>query len=120
MAQFGATIRVAPQWFALFIIGLYVAGEEIVFRGVLVNMLRPAGALLAVAVPTAVFAGVQMFHMPTARAAIFPVAGALVVGTVHGIIYLLVPALLPLMLAHAVFVVGAVTIAIPSSDGSRR
>lgn len=107
MGQFGATLRVAPGWFALSTVALYVAGEELVFRAVLIGVLRPEGALVAVGGSTVLFAAVQVFHMPSVRAAMFPVVGALVIGTTHAAVFWRVPQLLPLVVAHLTFMLGA-------------
>jgi membrane protease YdiL (CAAX protease family) len=96
------TAAVAPLWLALAIGSLYVAFEEIVFRGVLINALLDAGALVALGVSAVLFVAVQAFNMPSWQTAMFPMFGALVMGLVHGSLYLAVPDLVPLMIAHIV------------------
>ena len=48
------------------------------------------------------FIAVQVFNMPSWHSAMFAVLGALVIGLVHGGLYLAVPNLLPLIIAHMV------------------
>jgi membrane protease YdiL (CAAX protease family) len=105
MRYYLRTMDLAPLPFALLSILLYVAVEEIVFRGVLINYLQPLGAVVATVLSALLFAVVQVFHMPGWRAAMFPVIGALVVGVLHGALYIAVPNLIPLILAHLVFLV---------------
>jgi membrane protease YdiL (CAAX protease family) len=89
---------------------LYVGVEEVVFRGVLVgSLVEPAGPVVAVVVSTLAFAAVQRFHMPSWQAAMFPILGALVVGTVHGALFAADPNLTPLVVAHIVFFVVAIS-----------
>jgi hypothetical protein len=107
MGQFSATVRTAPPWFAAISMGLYVAVEELIFRGILIDLLRPAGVGWAVAVSTALFVLVQAFSMPGLRAAMFPMVGAAVLGLVHGLIYWRVPYLLPLVVGHLAYFGGA-------------
>jgi hypothetical protein len=108
MALFAATMRTAPPWAAAAITVLYVGVEELVFRAILIDLLRPYGALVAIGIPLGLFCAAQTFHMPSLRAALFPVVGALVVGLTHGLLYWHVPALLPLIAAHLTFFLGAV------------
>jgi len=111
MAQFSATLRAGPGWFAATCIGLYVAGEELVFRGIVIELLRPDGAILAVGASLVLFMTAQVFHMPSLRAALFPVVGAAVVGLVHGLVYWQTPGVLPLMVAHLTFFLGTLAVA---------
>jgi membrane protease YdiL (CAAX protease family) len=86
----------------------YVAVEEIVFRGIMITFLLPLGAVAAVTLSTIVFAIVQAFQMPGWRNAIFPATGAVVMGIVHGTLFVAVPDVAPLIVAHAVFFLAAV------------
>lgn len=106
MSLFSATSRTAPTWLTVLILCLYVTVEEFIFRGILIEVLRGAGMAWAVAVSTALFVTVQSFNMPSARAAIFPMLGAFVVGVTHGILFWSVPDILPLMVAHLTFFAG--------------
>jgi CAAX prenyl protease-like protein len=87
---------------------LYVGVEEIVFRGIALTVFAPLGPLAAFTLALGLFVSVQCFHMPSWESALFPVVGALVLGTVHGLLFLAVPQLLPLMVAHAVFLLVAI------------
>jgi CBS-domain-containing membrane protein len=75
----------------------------------LINYFRPAGAGLALGIAAFFFLLVQTFHMPSWRAALFPVIGATVLSVVHGSLFLAVPDILPLIVAHIVFFFTAIT-----------
>ena len=107
MGQFLAAGRAAPPWLFAPIVLAYVVGEEVIFRVVLIEALRPFGAVIAIVTSSAWFVGVQALHMPTMRSALFPMAGGFVVGFVHSIIYWQAPEPALLALAHATFFGGA-------------
>jgi membrane protease YdiL (CAAX protease family) len=84
----------------------YVAVEEVIFRAVIISFLSPYSALAAVTVSTLLFVAVQVFHMPSWRAAMFTAAGGLTVGVVHGTLFLVTEGVVPLIIAHfAMFLV---------------
>jgi Type II CAAX prenyl endopeptidase Rce1-like len=103
MSLFIKTAESAPLGLVVSLALLYVAGEEIVFRGVLLNCFLPLGRGVAFLTSLVLFVTVQVFYMPSWEGALFPVVGALLIGTVHGLLYLAVPDLLPLIVAHLVF-----------------
>lgn len=107
MGQFRSAVRAAPQWLGLTSVGLYVLVEEIVFRGVVIEVMRPFGFLPAICVSGALFVGVQAFNMPGLGSALYPMVGAAVIGVVHGAIIWQVAGVLPLAVAHATFFAGA-------------
>lgn len=109
MRLYSRTAEVLPLAPLAALILLYVAVEEIVFRGVVIGALGDAGAGVALAASVTLFVGIQAFSMPSWRAAMFPVMGALVVGVVHGTLYLVVPDITPLIVAHFVLFMAAVT-----------
>jgi len=111
MGLFGATVAAAPPWFALASVSLYVAGEELVFRAIMIDATAGAGAAAAVALSLILFVIVQAFNMPSIRAATFPIVGAVVVGIVHGVLFWQTYDLLPLILAHVTFFAGALVLA---------
>jgi hypothetical protein len=94
------TAEVAPWPVLVGLTTLYITVEELFFRGVLVGMFEPHGNVLAVVVPTIFFMLVQTFHMPSWQSALFPLVGAMVVGVIHSAMYLAVPDLTPLIVAH--------------------
>lgn len=102
------TIAILPLPAAALTILLYVAGEEVIFRGVLIPYFSPFGDVVAVLAATLLFAAVQTFHMPSWRAAMFPVIGAVVMGVVHGSLFIAVPNLIPLIVAHLIFLIVAI------------
>ena len=97
------TLEIVPLPLAFLLISVQIAAEEIVFRGVLINFYLPFGPAVALAASVTFFTIMQAFHMPSLQSAMFPVIGALVMGLVHGLLYLAVPVLLPLIVAHIVF-----------------
>ncbi|MFZ1218239.1 MAG: CPBP family glutamic-type intramembrane protease [Chthoniobacterales bacterium] len=107
MGLFLASHRVAPPWLFTLCVVIYVSVEEVVFRGLIIETLRPAGALVAIGASVTWFVAAQALHMPSARSALFPMIGGLVIGFVHSIIYWQVPNVVPLALAHAIFFTGA-------------
>ena len=107
MGLFLASARVAPPWLFALCVVTYVTTEEVVFRALLIEVLRPWGGLVAVSGSVVWFVAVQALHMPSARSAIFPMVGGLVVGFVHSVIYYQFPNIVPLALAHATFFLGA-------------
>jgi hypothetical protein len=80
---------------------LYVGGEEVMFRGVVLSLGDglPVAALIIIA--TALFVVCQMFYTPNWRTALFPMVGAAVLGATHCLLYVEYPVLAPLVVAHA-------------------
>jgi membrane protease YdiL (CAAX protease family) len=95
------TAAAFPSWLLVAATLLYVGGEEAIFRGVLLTSAAGLPATAAVVLSTALFAAAQVFYTPGWRTALFPVLGATVVGVIHGCLYLAVPDLAPLIVAHA-------------------
>lgn len=94
------TAEVAPWPLLVVLTTVYVTVEEAVFRGLLVSMLSSYGLGLAVVGSAALFVAVQMLHMPSWRAGLFPAAGGLVVGIIHGVLFVTIGDLAPLIVAH--------------------
>jgi hypothetical protein len=109
MSYFLLTARAAPSALAFASIALYVVMEEVIFRGILIEALAPAGMSVAIGVSAVLFVTVQAFAMPSRRAALFPMVGAAVVGPVHGIIFWHVRDVLPLALAHLAYFAAALS-----------
>jgi hypothetical protein len=103
MSYFLLTARAAPSALAVLSICMYVVVEELIFRGILLTALAGWDRSVAVVLSTALFVAVQAFAMPSGRAATFPMVGAFVVGIVHAVIFLHVPDVLPLAVAHLAF-----------------
>lgn len=117
MSYFLLTMRAAPPAVALGSICLYVGVEELIFRGLLIPTFLDAGlgGTAAVALSSLVFVGVQALAMPSSRAALFPMVGAAVIGVVHGILFLHVPDVIPLVVAHVAFFLAAMSLARPQA-----
>jgi hypothetical protein len=107
MRSFTKAVEIMPAPVVLALFLLYVGMEETVFRGIVVNATRGLGTGVALVVSTLMFVAVQVFHTPTWRTAMFPVIGALIMGVVHGWLYLAVPDLTPLVVAHLAFFAAA-------------
>jgi hypothetical protein len=103
MQYYIQAIAILPRNMAVAFVLLYVFFEEFVFRGVILATLTPLGAAGSVAVSTLLFVLVQTFHMPGWRTSLFPAIGAIVVGIVHGGLFVKDPNILPLAVAHASF-----------------
>jgi membrane protease YdiL (CAAX protease family) len=101
-------IDALPLPFSLLIILGQVGCEEIVFRGILVPYFSAAGTLTAVTAAAILFMFMQIFYMPSWLSTIFPLIGAMVIGFIQGAIYLKVPDLVPLIVAHFTFFIVAV------------
>ena len=84
-------------------IALPLMAEELLFRGLAVTLLRPEGAVAAVALTTAIFMAAQIAGMPSWFSSVPAICGALVVGLVHAYLFWAVPTLTPLLLAHLTF-----------------
>lgn len=107
MRSYLNTLRIAPPPLAAAMVALYVVGEEAMFRGIVISLVKPFGDEWAVGVSAFLFALAQTFNMPGWRNFLFPVLGATIVGIVHGALFLSVPTLLPLVVAHLVLFVYA-------------
>ena len=101
------TLEIAPLPIALVLILIYVSGEEVVFRGLLISDFHSAGLVWAVGVSTLLFMLVQTFQIPAWRSGLFPVIGAATVGIVHGLLFVAVPTVVPLIVAHLTFFLSA-------------
>jgi len=97
------TAETAPLYLVLLFTVLYISVEEMIFRGVLINYFLPAGNIWALGASMFFFMLVQVFHMPSWKSALFPLIGALLVGLLHGLLFLAVPNILPLLIAHFIF-----------------
>lgn len=97
------TLKVLPLPAAVLLTGIQVASEEIVFRGVIITWLRPAGPAVALTTSIVLFVVMQAFFMSSWKAAMFPVVGGVVMGVTHGLVFWTVPYLAPLVVAHICF-----------------
>jgi hypothetical protein len=97
-------LMAAPAVIALCFTALQVSAEEIVFRAVLGGLLRSLfGPAIVITISTVLFSGMQVFHTASWRNAIFPILGATVMGVIHMYLFLLVPNVWPLIVAHITF-----------------
>jgi membrane protease YdiL (CAAX protease family) len=96
------TASVAPGWLLVVATTVYVAGEELVFRGLLLTVGRHLPAVVVVTVSVALFCLAQVFYTPGWETALFPVLGAVVVGILHSSLFMVVPDVTPLIVAHTV------------------
>src|SRR5579864_2276399 len=96
-------LAAAPLGVSLLFTALQISAEEVIFRAVLAAVIGSIiGPLGVVGISTALFCGMQMFHTASWRNAIFPVFGALVMGPIHMYLFLAVPNIWPLVVAHIV------------------
>jgi hypothetical protein len=108
MRYYLSTVKISPLPLVCFLTLTYVLVEELIFRGIVITYFLSLGSGLALAVSIIFFVGAQVLHTPNWRTAMFPVIGALIVGTIHGLLFLAVPNVLPLVIAHFVFFIVAV------------
>jgi len=101
------TIDVLPHPLGGIVVLSYIAFEECIFRGIVIDVMLPAGPYAAVIGSTVLFALYQMFHTPGWRTALFPMLGASVVGIVHGLLYIVWRHIGPLIVAHSCFFLSA-------------
>ena len=109
MRYYVRTAAVAPRPLLVGVTALYVVGEELVFRGVVLGATAPRiGAGFAGCLSVVLFLLAQVSYTPGWRTALFPLVGALVVGVVHAYLYTIVPEIAPLMVAHVTMFLVAV------------
>lgn len=101
--QYRRLVKHTPVFVFVPVILCYVGTEELIFRSLLINYTLSVSGCFALLFSTAWFAAVQAFGMPSFRSALFPVSGALLMGILHGIIYLETKNSIPLIIAHSVF-----------------
>lgn len=101
MRYYLRTAAVAPAPLLVGATGLYVIGEELIFRGVVVGTALPVfGTAAAVCLSVVLFVVAQVFYTPGWRTALFPMVGAFAVGLVHACLIVAVPDITPLVVAH--------------------
>jgi hypothetical protein len=97
------SIEILPIYLSLSVLAMQVGSEEIIFRGILLNYFIQFGSAIAFFTAWSLFVLMQAFLMHRWQGAIFPMIGAAVMGFVHSILYLQVPILWPLIVAHITF-----------------
>ena len=97
------SIEILPIYLSLAVLGMQVGSEEIIFRGILLNYFLPFGQTIAFFTALILFILMQAFLMNRWQSAIFPMIGAAVMGFIHSILYLQMPLLWPLIVAHITF-----------------
>lgn len=103
MRLFSRAEALLPKWQARILVAAYVGVEEIIYRPVYISALLPFGKEIALLVSTVIFAGYQIFNVPNARAAIYPMIGALVLGLINGSVFIHTGLVWPLVVAHIIF-----------------
>jgi hypothetical protein len=103
MRLFNTAVNLLPIPAAIPIIVLYIGIEELIIRCVVLTALLPLGDISAILLSTLIFAAYQVFNLPSWKVALFPVMGALVIGPIHGLLYVTVPDVWPLVVAHATY-----------------
>jgi hypothetical protein len=93
---------VATTGSGLLLVG--VAAEEAVFRGFMITLLRPFGLAAAVAIATAAYVGYGLSRPAAGGSAIEAACCCAVLGAISGGLFAVVPALLPLIIAHLAFI----------------
>lgn len=120
MRRFTRAAEVLPfgAWLALAF--SYVAVEEVIFRGVVINLIDgPLGGAAAVTASVLLFLVPQRILAPSWRTAIFPLIGAATVGLVNGLLYVAIRDLLPLIVAHTTMIAFTARLRGPRTDERR-
>lgn len=94
---------VTPAWIYLPAILLQLSCEELIFRSIFINYLLSLGYFFSIMVSALFFTGMQIFLMATLRGALFPVLGALLIGIVHGYLFLIINSIWPFIISHSIF-----------------
>lgn len=94
---------VTPAFISIPVIVLQLACEEVIFRGMFIHFFINLGAFYSLIISALLFAFMQIFLIPTLRGALFPVIGALLMGFVHGYLFLIMGSIWPLIVSHTVF-----------------
>jgi len=102
------SIEILPVYLSLSILAMQVGSEEIIFRSIFINYFIPFGGQAALWTAVSLFVLMQAFLMNCWQSAIFPMIGAAVMGVVHSILYLQVPVIWPLIIAHITFFIFSV------------
>ena len=97
------SIEILPIYLSLLILVMQVGSEEVIFRGVILNYFMQFGDFAAFSTAWILFVLMQAFLMNKWQCAIFPMIGAGVMGFIHSVLYLQVPILWPLIIAHVTF-----------------
>jgi len=97
------SIEILPVYLSLLVLAMQVGSEEVIFRGILLNYFMPFGGVIAFFTAWSLFVLMQAFFMHRWQGAIFPMIGASVMGLVHSVLYLQIPILWPLIIAHITF-----------------
>lgn len=92
--------KVLPRPVIVAVVGGFAVAEEILLRGVLITATLPAGPVVALAVAVLVALAVQVFPWTDWESALFPVLGTAVTATVHGLLFLVIADIRPLVVAH--------------------
>lgn len=81
-----------------------IAAEEAVFRGFLITLLRPLGPLAAVAIAATAYVAYGLTRPAARGSATEAACCCAVLGAVNGGLFVVIPALFPLIIAHLAFV----------------
>ena len=91
---------VLPRPVTAVVVGGYTAAEEVLLRGVLISAALPAGPLVALALAVLVALAVQVVPWTDWQSVLFPVLGTAVTATVHGLLFIVIADIRPLVVAH--------------------
>lgn len=95
--------KLTPIYISYPLIFMQLSCEELVFRGIFLTDFIKFGMMKAVFGSMVLFTVMQLFLMPTLRGALFPVVGAILMGLVHGFLFLSLHSLWPFIISHSVF-----------------
>lgn len=102
------SMEIFPIAVSLSILAMQVGAEETIFRGILIPYFMPFGVVAALSTACVLFVGMQALLTHRWQTALFPMVGATVMGVVHGLLYIRMPMLWPLIIAHISFFIFSV------------
>lgn len=102
LKSFNRSYVLLPKWASIGLFFLYLACEEILFRGVALHSF-PFSNSVTILIISILFVLVQTSGMPSIKHALFPVSGAIVMGPIHAYLGLCNVPLLVLILTHFLF-----------------
>lgn len=102
------SLEIFPFIISFLILAMQVGAEETIFRGILIPYFLPFGLSVALSTACILFVGMQALLTYRWQTALFPMVGATVMGVVHGLLYVRVPILWPLIIAHISFFIFSV------------
>jgi membrane protease YdiL (CAAX protease family) len=121
MRGYMVAYRALPVTLFIGLAAVSIAGEELMFRGVMLPLLvRGFGLGTGFVLTLLAFVGIQRVFMPWWQAAVIPMSAALVCGLVLGYLALVRQDMFLVIVSHVCFYVVNVLVLLGGEDGHRR